>query len=154
MFNKKPINLNLLLSLLKGCKTNDNKNPPPLVNSPPPARAGRMPRDSLRWVVCLSVCEPARLDERQQEEEDRQTVTVAASRPRGHRAPDERQSEQVASWGVGGGAVREAEGGGDGRQRHPEDVHQEETGSDQNAIHLEEEPSRKPRAAERRLLCE
>ena len=94
---------------------------------------------------------------RQRQEEDRQTLIVAEGRPGWHRAPAaerKRQSTQVASRGVGGGAVRETQRGRDGRQRHPEDVHQEETGTDQDAIHLEEEPSRKPRAAEQRPVCE
>lgn len=58
---------------------------------------------------------------------------MAEGRPGWHRAPAaerERQSTQVASRGVGGGAVRETQRGRDGRQRHPEDVHQEETGTD------------------------
>lgn len=60
----------------------------------------------------------------------------------------------MASPRVGGGAARETQRSRDGRQRHPEDVRQEETGTDQDAIHLEEKPSRKPRAAEQRPGCE
>lgn len=90
---------------------------------------------------------------RQRQEEDRQTVGVAEGWFGWHRAAPER-STQVASPGVGGGAVRKTQRSWDGRQRHPEDVHQEETGTDQDAIHLEEESSRKPRDAGQRSVCE
>lgn len=86
-----------------------------LSSSAPPrgnwnARAQRMPGAHWRFAVSFSVSEPARLDEWHQEEEDRQTVIVAQTRPGWHPAPAEleRQSTQVASRGVGGGAVREA----------------------------------------------
>lgn len=57
----------------------------------------------------LSISKPARLDVRQRQEEDRQTVTVAEARPGWHWSLPERQrrNTQVASSRVGGGAVRQ-----------------------------------------------
>jgi len=51
----------------------------------------------------------------------------------------------VASRRVGRGSARETQRSRHGRQRHAEDVRPEEARAHKDELHLEEEPSRKPR---------